>query len=148
MPLAETITILIETRTIADNTSLTGEVCAGRKRPLLAASSRTRTVVDVGRFIGRKSSAGSPPIPLAQAGSRRRPKSEGRSRARFTRMYPAWHVVAVEASLTTTRNSLVTMDPIYIPFYPGIHAHNSVPLSSLYDAISTKGYLEVGRIFA
>lgn len=30
-----------------------------------------------------------------------------------------------------------------IPFYPGIHAHNSVPLSSLYDAVSMEGYLEV-----
>lgn len=85
---------------------------------------------------------------LSRADSRGKSKEaeigEGRSRARFTRMYPACHVVVVEASLTTTRNSPVTVRIRYSV----LSRHNSVPLSSLYDAVSTKGYLEVCRIFA
>lgn len=74
--LAETITSLIETKTIADihfarGRSSRDERSAGSLRRVAA-----RTAVDYRRFIARKSSASSP---LLLVGSRKRSKSEGRS---------------------------------------------------------------------
>lgn len=133
MSLAETITILIETKTIADNTLLTRAKFARNENDRCSQS--VLAVVDIVVLLPANRVPGSLPISRAGRKSKEAEIEEGRSRARFTRMYPAWHVVAVEASLTT-RNSRVTMEIryiyicMYIPFYPGIYTH-IIPSRSL-----------------
>lgn len=144
MSVAETITSLIETKTIADNAPLTGKVCAGRKRARLER--RARTIVDIVLLRANR-------VPALESRSSRRREVEGGRNRRAVLALDLLECIRHATSSSSKRplrprETLSSQCESDIPFYPDIHAHNPVPFSSLYDAVSTKGYLEVCRIFA
>lgn len=122
--LAETITSLIETKTIADRHFARGRSSRDETSARLAAA---RTAVDYRRFIARKSSAGSPPF---LAGSQKEVEIGGPfSALDLPECIRLCRIVGVEAFLTRIRPRNSPRDGGFdIPFHP---AHAAAALSSL-----------------